>query len=140
MAYKPRGGKRGRRKIIFTEEQIKKIEQLASRGLTNEQIYNYLGLSKDTFYQRMVENPEIRATLEKGRAKGIANISNALFNQASNGNTTAMIFYLKCKAGWKETIISEVSDPNGVPVAAVTLITSDPVEAAKHYQDLISKN
>jgi hypothetical protein len=40
--------------------------------------------------------------IKKGAAKGIEEISNKLFEMALAGNVTAMIFFLKTRAGWKE--------------------------------------
>jgi hypothetical protein len=34
-------------------------------------------------------------------------VANALFEAALSGNVTAMIFFLKTQAGWKETTVTE---------------------------------
>ena len=50
-------------------------------------------------------------TLARGRALGKMKISNALFEEALNGNVRAMIFFLKARDGWCET----QSRPYAVP-------------------------
>ena len=44
-----------------------------------------------------------RDELDLGAAKANAQIAGFLFNSARNGNVTAQIFWLKTRAGWKET-------------------------------------
>ena len=44
-----------------------------------------------------------RDELDLGTAKANAQVAGFLFNSARNGNVTAQIFWLKTRAGWKET-------------------------------------
>ncbi len=89
-------------KIELTEKQIAEIETLAV-FLTQDQIADYLGISKRTFNNLREKDEQIEINYRKGKARGIAKIANGLFQQAVNGNTTAAMFYLKTQAGWKET-------------------------------------
>lgn len=46
---------------------------------------------------------EFAEALQRGRAKGIAAVTNVLWEQAVlERNTTAVLFYLKCRGGWQE--------------------------------------
>src|SRR5919106_1013113 len=81
---------------------LAKVEELASQGLTNAQIAACLGICEDTLYTKQRQLTEFSEAIKKGRARGIQKVSNALFEAAINGNVTAMIFYLKSRAGWAE--------------------------------------
>lgn len=88
--------KKGRKpKLLITAETLQKVESLAGSGLTEEQIYLSLGISHDTFYRIKRSNSEFSDALKRGKAKGLAVVSNALFKKAKEGNIPAMIFYLK---------------------------------------------
>lgn len=78
------------------------VEALAAQGLTEEQIADALGISQQTLILRKKEYSEFAEAIKKGKAKGIAAISNALFQKAKGGDTTAMIFYLKARAQWSD--------------------------------------
>jgi hypothetical protein len=45
---------------------------------------------------------EIVEAIKRGQASGISQVTNFLFDQAENGNTSAAIFYLKNRAHWKD--------------------------------------
>ena len=77
------------------------VEKLAARGLTREQVALSLGISSRTLERRKKTDPNIEEAYMRGKAKGVATISNALFDKAKDGNVTAQIFFLKCN-GWKE--------------------------------------
>lgn len=87
----------GRPKWIPTIEICQKAETLAARGLTVEQIARTMGISETTVYQRQNDYPEFAKAIKDGRAKGIAAISNKLYDKALTGDNTAMIFYLKSR-------------------------------------------
>ncbi len=88
----------------ITEEVCKQAEALAGQGLTIKQIARALGIHYDTLYVKKRDNPELDLAIKTGRAKGIASVSNALFQNAMQGNVTAQIFYLKNRAPdeWKD--------------------------------------
>jgi hypothetical protein len=98
----------GRPKWIPTPKDILKAEELAARGLTKEQIAHYLCISYDTLNERTKEIAEFSDAIKRGQAFGIEKIANSLFETALSGNVTAQIFYLKSRAGWKETEIQEI--------------------------------
>tara|TARA_R110000868_G_C10702096_1_gene749196 strand:- start:275 stop:751 length:477 start_codon:yes stop_codon:yes gene_type:complete len=102
----------GRPEIKITEELCKKAEVYAAQGLTMPQIASVLGMSQTTLYDKKGKFSEFSESIKRGKDKGIATITNALFNKARRGDNTSMIFYLKNQAGWqdrveKETIIEQ---------------------------------
>jgi IS30 family transposase len=92
----------GRRAIELTEEQRGEIETLAAL-LTQDQIGDYLGVSRTTFRAIMERDEEIAALYKRGKAKAIAHVAKGLLQKARSGDTVSSIFFLKTQAGWRET-------------------------------------
>lgn len=86
------------------EIDLAKVEALASRLLSKEQIAISLGIGTTTLYSRQKENVEFEEAIKRGREKGVATIVNKLVESAIAGNTTAQIFVLKTHGGqeWKD--------------------------------------
>lgn len=119
----------GRPAIEITPEICKKAELMAARGLTMTQIADALGMHYDTLNEKKKEFSEFSEAIKRGQAKGIGTITNCLFERAigyshpedkifcnKDGevttvetmkhwapDTTAQIFYLKNRAGWKDS-------------------------------------
>ena len=88
-----------------------KVFMLSSVGTRHEDIATVLGISADTLTKYYHDE------LAKGRIEANASVAETLFKQAKEGNTTAMIFWLKSRAKWKETSQHEISgNPDGTPV------------------------
>lgn len=81
---------------------LKKVEEFAARGLTQEQIANALGISERTLYERKKDSADFADAIKRGQSKGIAEVANVLFQKAITGETAAAIFFLKARAGWSE--------------------------------------
>lgn len=90
----------------FTEELLKKIESLAAQGLTQEQIAHVIDLHPNTLSSKKKEVPELAEAIKKGRAKGVATITNSLFTKAKSGDNVSMIFFLKNRdpENWKDRV------------------------------------
>ena len=99
---------------------LNKVESLAANGLTQEQIAAALGISESLLYQQKRENEEFAEAIKRGKAKGIALVTNKLMESIKNGNMTGMIFFLKTQAGWKETNVQEHTGTNGTPLQLPT--------------------
>ncbi len=78
-----------------TQEFFEQIEHHASRGLSQQQICHALGISETWWYEAKQKNPDITESYKKGKAKGIGEICNSIFEQALNGSIAAACFYLK---------------------------------------------
>ena len=91
------------------EYDLKQVESLAAQGLTNQQIADALGICRTTLQYRKRDDEQFEQAIKRGQAKGIATVTNKLFEAVKRGNITAMIFYLKTRGGWKETQITEHS-------------------------------
>jgi predicted transcriptional regulator len=106
----------GRPPWVPGKEIIEQAECLAERGLTQQQIADSLGIGLSTLYDKKNEFEDFAEAIKRGQAKGIAHVSNNLMKNIENGNVTAQIFFLKCRAGWKETEIREVTGKDSEPV------------------------
>jgi len=91
-----------RPKFEITQEVIDKAEMLASQGMYKDQIADCLGICYDTLNEKSKMYPEFSSALKRGKAAGIALVTQALLNNIQIGNVTAQIYYLKCQAGWRE--------------------------------------
>jgi hypothetical protein len=74
------------------------IREMASVGISQEQIAAVVDISVDTLKKYY---PYELAT---ARTKANNMIAGALFRKAVSGNVTAQIFWLKTRAGWRESI------------------------------------
>lgn len=110
-----------------------KVEELASKGLTQAQIATSLGISVRTLYTKKKTEKLFAEALERGQTRGIVEVTNRLFEQAMEGNTTAIIFYLKARAGWAEKMNVSVGG-NGEPIKHE--VTTDELKALP-YEKLI---
>lgn len=86
------------------EIDLAKVEELASRLLSKEQIAISLGISERTLYTNQKESADFAEAIKRGREKGVATVANKLVESAIEGNTTAQIFILKTHGGqdWKD--------------------------------------
>jgi hypothetical protein len=104
----------GRTPTTLTEAQKAEVETLAA-VLTAEQVADYFGIARRTFYALMERDNEIAARYKRGKARTIGVIAQGLINKARSGDTASMIFFLKTQAGWRETARIEhgVPEPEG---------------------------
>lgn len=89
------------------EIDLAQAEELAAHGLTLEQIAVALGISTRTLYNRRRDFADFADAIKKGKARGVADVASKLYDLAMAGNVTAIIFYLKTRAGWSERQIVE---------------------------------
>ena len=87
--------KPGPKPRTLTRELLDQIERHASRGLSQLQVCHALGFSETWWYDAKQKNSEISDSFKRGQAKGLAEVSNAIYEQALNGSTGAACFFLK---------------------------------------------
>lgn len=109
------GGKRagsGRPEFVPTESERKSVEALAGYGLPFEHIAVLVreGISLDTL------RAHFRSELVTGKAKANGQIGKTLFQKATNGDTTAMIWWTKTQMRWREVSSLELSGSGGKPI------------------------
>ena len=82
-----------------TEKTRTEVNALAGFGIREDEIATYIGIAPKTLRKYY------RDELDVGHIKANAAVARSLYNQAVNGNsTTAAIFWLKSRAGWRENI------------------------------------
>jgi hypothetical protein len=89
----------------------------ATVGTRQEVIAEILGISTDSLQRHY------RSELDTSREKANASVGGALFKKAMSGDTASMIFWMKTRARWRETV--DISNEDGTlkpePVAAAVL-------------------
>lgn len=84
-----------------------KVEELAGRGLKKKDIALCIGISPTTFFAIQKNDEEFVAAMARGHAKAVAAVTGKLLGLIQLNNPTAIIFWLKCRADWKETQVIE---------------------------------
>ena len=100
-----------------TDASRKQVEALASFGVPRSEIAKVAGICLNTLIRHYGETLDIAAT------KANSLVAQSLFNRAVKGDgaaaTSAAIFWLKVRAGWREKDVHEVTgserrtDPDG---------------------------
>ena len=86
---------KGKYEYWISEDGLILIEGWARDGLTNEQIAHNIGISRETLNVWTKKYSDISDALKKSKDVVDRQVENALFKKACEGDTTAMIFWLK---------------------------------------------
>lgn len=87
--------RRGKSEYWRSDDGLILIEGWARDGLTNEQIAHNIGISRETLNVWTKKYSDISDALKKSKDVVDRQVENALFKKACEGDTTAMIFWLK---------------------------------------------
>lgn len=98
-----------RPEMTLSPAQMAEVETLAA-VLNAEQIADYFGIGRTTFFAMIRRDAEIGERYKKGKARAIGAIAQGLIQKARSGDTASMIFYLKTQGGWRETLQIERHD------------------------------
>ena len=102
-----------------TDASRKQVEALASYGVPRHEIGKVAGICLATLAKHYGDTLDIAAT------KANSLVAQSLFNRAVKGDgaaaTSAAIFWLKARAGWREKSSHEISGPNGGPIQTMDL-------------------
>ncbi len=116
------------RPAIGRDEQIAKAVKLHTMvGTPQPTLAKVLGMSTETLTKYY------REELDTAKAQANASIAGRLYNKAMDGDTTAMIFWLKTQARWRETI--DISNEDGslqqAPIQQAVLIALNKIQDAE---------
>ena len=126
----------GRPRFEITDEVLLNVENLMTKGLTKEQAAGMLGVSVSTFMLHQSENSEFSEAIKRGQARGIDAVTNALFEKATiDRDNTAMIFFLKNRAGWvdKQEVATTVEQKHVIDLTRI------PDDQLKSIEDAFSR-
>jgi hypothetical protein len=93
----------GRPRTTLTDAQRAEVETL-SAVLTAEQIADFLGIGRTTFFAILNRDEDLSERYKRGKARAIGAVAQSLVTKARAGNVTAMIFFLKTQGGWRESV------------------------------------
>jgi hypothetical protein len=89
--------------FIPTPEQRRLVKSLAAYGMPQAQIAVMIDVRSDKTLRK-----HFRSELDLGAAEANSAVAQSLFRQATvEKRTVAAIFWLKCRAGWRERPVSE---------------------------------
>jgi hypothetical protein len=129
-------------KKMITPEFLAKVEVLSECGFTRDQMHWYFGLSNDTWSECLYLSPELQIAVKRGLTHRIEIAVGKLWEKVIAGNLSAIVFFLKTQARWRETdrpgdVIPTDGDPIVQKFPSITLTIHDPVEASKIYQQIM---
>lgn len=111
MVIAPKSKKDDELMVWINQEPIislDKIKALAGVGVDKNQIAKMMGINRNIFNSDSGDGKILLEAFEEGLAEGIATVTQSLFNTANDpenrNQVTAAIFWLKNKAGWRDTI------------------------------------
>ena len=123
----------GGRPPLGRDERIAQVVQLHTLvGTPQPTLAKILGMSHETM------SKYYREELDTAKAQANAQIAGRLFKKAMDGDTTAMIFWLKTQARWRETI--DISNDDGslqqAPTQQAVLIALNKIHDAEDIEDV----
>lgn len=130
MTEKP--NRPGRPPIGRSEEIAKAVQLHTLVGTPQPTLAKILGMSTETMTKYY------RDELDTAKAQANASIAGRLYKKAMDGDTTAMIFWLKTQARWRETI--DISNEDGslqqAPIQQAVLVALNKMQDAEDIEDV----
>ena len=120
----------GRKQIQI---DLKKVEEYAQFCDSEEEIAQALGISYATLRRRKNDFDRFAQALKSGKAKANVFVGGKLMQKIKEGDTTAMIFYLKSRCKWSEKQTLDVTTREEVPEGATALFAK--IKAAYGNRD-----
>lgn len=93
-----------RPRFELTENHLRQIKALAGYGLTMPQVAAVIDVPERTLRRRKKDSEIVLAAFEKGKAVAASRIGSSLFERATTGDVTAIIWYEKSRLGYTDKI------------------------------------
>lgn len=116
MAQKP---------FVATDDQRQQVERLAGVGCTVEEVLHCTAWGRAPISEATLRR-HFEPELARGQAAALSRLKSTAFDLAVGGDKTMLIFLLKVRCGWRETMRVEQTGADGAPLPA-------PVFAATLY-------
>lgn len=103
-----------------TKESRRVVWVMSAIGNRRQEIALALGITQPTLRKHYKEE------LAAGHVQATANVASRLYAEAMKGNVRAIMFWLRCQAGWAER--TELSGPDGgdIPIGEIRRRVVDP--------------
>ncbi len=142
MKEKKKAGKKGAKKAIdVNADFLDKVESLARKQFTQEQIRDYFGVKKSCWYHTKQQSPEIAERIKKGRSKRLEQVVDKLYEKIEEGDVKCILFYLERKGKWipenNVKLDAKIKTDKNSPIE-LKITTTDPVEAGKIYEQIMT--
>ena len=94
-------------------------------------LFKFFRSKLTSFKQNIIAYSDFSDAIKNGKAKGIAKVTNKLFEKANDGDNTSMIFYLKNRDpdNWEDVQKRRITGEDGGPLESKHNITVEYVSA-----------
>ena len=110
----------GQKPFVATEDQRQQVERLAGVGCTAEEILHCTAWGRAPISEATLRR-HFEPELARGQAAALSRLKSTAYDLAVNGDKTMLIFLLKVRCCWRETMRVENTGPDGEPLAAPVL-------------------
>lgn len=88
-------------KVVFSNQDLETVQRLSS-SMSVQQVADYFGISKTTYYEAAKRQPELLERYKKGKSRRIAEYGELVHQHILNGDKDMLKFYLRTQADWSE--------------------------------------
>jgi len=127
-----------KKKIEITPAFLTEVKALVNAGMTNKQLAEYYGVCEDTWYRYKSDNEELELIVRTGKMRTTAVVAGHLLKLCQQDNVPSIIFYLRTQGRWTEAKEPE-DDTENKPIEKTVIKVTDPIEAAKIYEEFMLK-
>lgn len=112
-----------------TDDQRRTVKALSGYGVPQEGIAIHIGIDAKTLRKHF------RDELDRGSVEATAKVAQTLFHLATvEKNVASVIFWMKARAGWRETVRQENTGADGAPM--VTEVVYRSAEPTTHSSSI----
>jgi hypothetical protein len=96
----------------FTKDVREAFLELLRKGNSRTAAMNACDISRYTLYNHMKADAEFKQAVSDAEVDAIDIVEDALFEKCMRGNTTAIVFFLKCRRGkkWNDKLKESYGD------------------------------